>query len=569
MPLDRRAAADALDEIAERMELRGDNTFRVRAFAAGARTVRGMEDFDVRVAAGTLTEVKGIGTGIAGEIAALAGGGRSPLLEELRAAVPEGLLAVRRVPGIGPKKARTLHDGLGIASLAELEYACRENRLKGLKGFGAKTQDKVLAALTSLRRHAGRMRRDETAAAEAAADAAARRSGGRAFAAGAYRRGEPLADGLDLVVSAPDPAAAAEAVLAALPVEEVVARDPRGTARARLAGGAELRLTVVPPSALGAALVAATGPEGHVRTLGRIRAERGPRAGAPAAWPTEEAFYADLGLPFVPPEARRDGEEIAAAARGALPPLLDRSAVLGAVHAHTTWSDGSGSVAGMLDAAARASLSWIGLSDHSRSATYAGGLTPERVVEQQREIAAEAALRPSLRVFRGTECDILGDGALDYDDATLDLFDFVVASVHSRFTMPRDEMTRRVIRALEDPHTTVLGHPTGRLLLGRDGYALDIPEVLRACARLGVAVELNSHPARLDLDLEWMPLVRELGVVVSLGPDAHDVDGFSALDHGVAVARRAALPPSQVLNTRDAEGARAFFRSRRAKRRRP
>ena len=622
MPLERRDAADALDEIAELLELRGDNPFRVRAFAGGARTVKGLADFDERLAAGTLTEVKGIGKGLAAELAAMAATGTSPLLEELRAAVPEGLIALRRVPGIGPKKARTLYEEVGIRSLAELEYACVENRLKGLKGFGGKTQEKVLEALRAMKRHAGKLRRDDVKGMEVLADGAARKVGGRAFACGAYRRGETLADGLDLVVAAPGPAAAGggvgggrpgggvarggggggapaggsggggagpgapppgaaprppapprgggarrraaalEAVLAALPVEEVTARERGGVARARLSVGGEARITSGPINALGLLLVAATGPAEHVRELGRIRSE-GKRKGEAIACPDEESFYADIGVPFIPPERRFDGGEIGAARSGAVEILVDRSSILGCLHAHTTWSDGSGSVAEMLDAARGAGLSWFGLSDHSPTASYAGGLTVERLRAQQAEIDREAAKRPGLVVLKGTESDILADGSLDYPDDVLAGFDFVVASVHSLFTMPREEMTRRVIAAVRNPYTSVLGHPTGRLLLGRAGFALDVPAVLRACAEEGVAVELNAHPARLDLDPEWMPLVVELGVTVSIGPDAHEPEGLGDLEHGVAVARRAGLPPALVLNTRDAAGARAFFEGRR------
>jgi DNA polymerase (family 10) len=551
--MDRRAAADALEEIASLMELRGDNPFRVRAFANGARTVAGLADFGERVARGTLTEVKGIGEGLATEILALARRGESPLLEALRREVPGGLRALATVPGLGPKKARALHDDVGIRSLAELEYACRENRLRALKGFGEKTQSKVLEALRAMRRHAGMLRRDDVRALEALADGAARGEGGSAVAAGAYRRGETLSAGLDLVVLGTGQAL--EAVLRALPVDEVLRRGPAG-AVARLRNGAEARLASGPAAARGRLLLVATGPEGHVAALG-------PRAGEDA--PDEEALYRRLGLPFVPPELRGDGSEVEAARAGRLPPILERSAVRGALHAHTTWSDGSGTTAEMLDAALAAGLSWIGISDHSPTATYAGGLTVERLRAQQAEIEAEAAKRPGLAVFKGTESDILADGSLDYPEEVLAGLDFVVASVHSLFTMPREAMTARVIRAVEDPHTTVLGHPTGRLLLGRKGFDLDVPGVLRACAREGVAVELNAHPARLDLDPEWMPLVKELGATVSIGPDAHGPEGLGDLDHGTAVARRAALPPDRILNARDAAGARAFFAARRAR----
>jgi DNA polymerase (family 10) len=547
VPMDRRAVGDALEEIASLLELKGENPFRVRAFANGARVVSGLADFDDRAARGTLMEVKGIGQGLATEIEALLRRGASPMLEALRREVPEGLREIATVPGLGPKKAHALYE-LGIQSLAELEYACRQGRLAGLKGFGAKTQEKVLAALAARKRNAGLLRRDEVKALEALADAAARKVGGRAIACGAYRRGEILDGFIQFVVTGPDRMRTADAVM---------------DSSMRMGNGARIGIDSVCPEEVAWQLILSTGPEEHIKFLVQLLRDAGIAPEGPHAFPDEEAVYRRVGLPFIPPELRGDGSEIEVARAGKLPPLLERSALRGCVHAHTTWSDGSGTVAEMLDAAAAAGLSWVGLSDHSPTASYAGGLTAERLALQQAEIAAEAAKRPALAVFKGTECDILGDGGLDYPPSVLDGFDFVVASVHSRFTMPREEMTARVIRAIEDPHTTVLGHPTGRLLLGRDGYALDVPGVLRACAREGVAVELNAHPARLDLDPEWMPLVKELGVVVSIGPDAHEPAGFGDLDHGVAVARRASLPPEKVLNTRDAAGARVFFRARR------
>jgi DNA polymerase (family 10) len=566
--MDRRAVGDALEEIAALMALHGENPFRVRAFSNGARIVAGLPDFEERLARGTLTEVKGIGQGLLAEIEGLVRRGASPMLESLRREVPEGLRELATVPGLGPGKARALHDEHGIRSLAELEYAARQNRLKSLKGFGGKTQEKVLASLAAMRRNAGMLRRDEVRALEALADAAARRAGGRAFAAGAYRRGEILCEGLELVVAARDPRAALAAALAALPVEED--RTPAEWKQAEVAGakvllerGIAAHLEAGSPRELGWLLLVNTGPPAHLAALGSPLEGPGLLMEHPEGFPDEAALYRAMGLPLIPPELRGDGSEIGAARSGRLPRILEREEVRGCVHSHTTWSDGSGTVAEMLDAAAAAGLAWVGVSDHSPTASYAGGLSAERLARQQAEIAAEAAKRPALAVFKGTECDILGDGSLDYPAAILDGFDFLVASVHSRFTMPEPEMTARVIRAIEDPHTTVLGHPTGRLLLGRDGYALDVPAVLRACAREGVAVELNAHPARLDLDPKWMPLVKELGVTVSIGPDAHEPAGFGDLDHGVAVARRAALPPERILNTRDAAGAREFFSARR------
>jgi DNA polymerase (family 10) len=368
MPLDRGAAADALDEIAELLELRGENPFRVRAFANGARLVRGLGDFDARLAAGTLTEVKGIGKGLVGELEAMAASGTSPLLEELRAAVPAGLIEIRRVPGLGPKKARTLYEELAVHSLADLEKACREDRLRTLKGFGAKTQEKVLEALEAIRGNAGMLRRDEAQAHAGRMEGAVRAAGGSLLIAGAFRRGETLCDGLDLVLVAEDPGRALQEAFGILPPP---GSETRGFLLQRdrpsfiqRDGPRETRVWPTAPGNAAATLWRATGPAGHVDAgMARTKGNEG-MSGLDGA-SDEAGLYEAIGSSYIPPELRGDGSEFALAARGALPVLLERSAIRGAVHSHTNWSDGSGTVAEMFDAALATGLSWLGNSDHS------------------------------------------------------------------------------------------------------------------------------------------------------------------------------------------------------------
>jgi DNA polymerase (family 10) len=544
--VDRFEIADALEEIALHLEFRGENPFKSRAYANGARVLRELDaDLDALVRAGELRAVPGIGAALAEKIAALATAGRLPYLEKLREETPPELLAWTRIPGLGPKKAKAIHEALGIRTLDELESAARGGRVRGLPGMGAATEAKILGGLERARKREGRVLMPVAHAEAARLVAALSAAPGvaRAEAAGEVRRRLEVVSRLDLVAAAARPEAALDAFAAAPTVRAVTSRGP-GRCDAVLASGLPVSLRAVTESGFAHALVVATGSEAHLEGL---RA-RGLDAAAAAAPEDEAALYRSLGLDLVPPELREGLGEIEAAAAGTLPRLIERADVRGVLHVHSDWSDGRVSLEGMAEAVRALGFSYLGLCDHSRSAGYAGGLSEARVREQHVSIdALNARWGGAFRVLKGIEVDILADGSLDYDDAVLASFDLVVASVHSRFGLPEREQTERVLRALESPYVDVLGHPTGRLLLSREPYAIDVPRVVEAAAARGVAVEVNGNPHRLDLD--WRELRPGLarGLLTSIDPDAHTVGELQGIDWGLAVARKGWCTPERTL----------------------
>ena len=545
MTMDRFQVADALEEIAAHLEFRGENPFKVRAYENGARVLRDLEeDLEALVRSGDLRQKRGIGAALADKIATLVTTGRLPYLDELRTITPPELLSWTRVPGLGPKKALAIHEALGIVTLEALEAAARAGRLRSLRGMGPALETKVLEGLQRLKRQTRRVLMPAGHAAAARLRQGLPRLPGvrRVEIAGEVRRCLEVVGRIDAVVSADDPPAALTA-LAGLPaVREVVDRaDDR--AEIRLASDLPATVRVVPESRFAAALVEATGSEAHFEAL----IQRGlDRAGT---FPDEEALYASLDLPWIPPELREDGTEVSAAAQGKLPRLIERADLQGVLHVHSDWSDGRLSIGDMAEAARAMGFAYLGLCDHSQSAGYAGGLSTARVRDQHAAIdALNTRLGGAFRVLKGIEVDILADGSLDYPDDVLASFEIVVASVHSRFSLPEEEQTVRVLRALENPHVDVLGHPTGRLLLAREPYAIDLAKVMEAAAEHGVAIEVNGHPNRLDLD--WRPLRAGLamGLRTSIDPDAHTAEELHAVDWGLRIARKGWCTAEQALD---------------------
>jgi DNA polymerase (family 10) len=578
--MDRSQVADALDEIGVLLELLGENAFKTRAYTNAARIVRGLnDDLGELIARRQLGAIKGIGPALVDKITTLVTTETLPYLDELRRQVPPGMIDWLRIPGLGAKKARAIHLTLGIATLEELEAAAGGGKLRDLDGFGAASEAKILAGIARVRAHAGRFLRPVILSeARRLHGALAALPGVRVEIAGSARRGAETSKDIDLVAAAAD-AEGVMNVFVALPgVAEIVGRGPTKCS-VRLAAGPNCDLRVVAHDAFPFALSYFTGSQAHNVAL-RSRAQGlGMRLneyalvreadGSKVPCADEPAIYAALGLPWIPPELREDAGEIDAALRGALPKLVERSDLKGILHVHSTWSDGTNSIREMAEAARAMGMTYLGMCDHSRSAAYAGGMSIARVAEQHTEIdALNAEYGGAFRILKGIEVDILADGALDYPDDVLASFDLVVASVHSLFNLSAEKQTARMIRAVESGFVDIIGHPTGRLLLTRDPYPLDLFALIDAAAAEGVAIEINAHPHRLDLDPVGLRRGLAKGMKTSIDPDSHETAGLQDVDYGIDTARRGWCTAEDVLNTRPLPSLLAWLSSRRRRGRR-
>jgi DNA polymerase (family 10) len=593
--------AAVLEEIGTLLELEGENPFKTRAYQNGARSLEALagDEFSARVAAGTLGELKGFGDALVDKITKLHAAAEPNGLEfyaKLRARIPDGLIALLEVPGLGPKKIQALRKELAVESPEQLEAACRAGRVAGLAGFGEKTQAKLLEGLANRAAYAKRHLWWDAAAVAGPIIAGLRALAPvkRAEAAGSLRRGAETVGDLDFIVAAEakDAAAITDWFCAQAGVKEVTARGET-KASVRFASGLQADLRIVPAEQFAFALHHFTGSKDHNVALRQRALARGlslsewglvPDAGEGTAKEkaerglslkadTEAELFAQLGLAFVPPELREATGEIEVAAtaradgRDTLPlRLIEPEDLQGAFHNHTTESDGHHSLAEMVEAAGALGWRYLGISDHSKSSVQAHGLDEERLAAQVAAIRVlNAGGKAPLRIFAGVECDILPDGRLDYDDATFEALalDYVVVSVHSAMTQSEEDMTRRIIRAIEHPRATMLGHATGRILLRREGYKVDLAKVIDAAIANRVIIELNAHPSRLDLDWRWWRRAAERGLMCSINPDAHDTAGLAHVAEGVRVARKGWLTREHVLNTRDIAGIERWLRERR------
>lgn len=553
-----RSVAHTLEEIAVLLELRGDDA-RARAFRAAAHAPHALPDG---------TEV----AEVAREID-LTGG--AILLDELREETPEGLFEMLRLPGLGPARIRRIVEGIGIDTVPQLEAAARDGRLAALPRFGQRTADGVLRSIAA-HRAAGAPLLLPHAQAKATqlADAVAARPGvRRAAIAGEVRRHLELVREIVIVASCDGDPVAAAAALAHAPDVEESAGAGTPTLTLQFDDGVRARLHCVRPGEFGVALLRATGSDAHVAALAVRAGERGltigntqllDTAGRVVPTPDESDVYRALGIAFVAPELREQGDEVDAARRDVLPDLLELHDLRGVLHCHSNYSDGGATIAELAGAARRRGWSYIGVTDHSQSALNAGGLTAQHVARQHDEIDEINARQHDVRVLKGIEADILPCGRVDYPVEVLDRFDFVIASVHTRMGMNEAQMTERVLKALDDPHVTILGHPTGRLLLTREPFAIDLDAVLEKVGATGVAIELNADPHRLDLDWRVLRGARRHGARVSIGPDAHTLDGLDHATLGVGMARKGWLEASDVLNASPVADVLAFAERRRA-----
>jgi DNA polymerase (family 10) len=569
--------AQIIDEMGTLLEVRGENPFRCRAYHNAAQALRGLPtDLSEMIADGRLKEVPGVGETMYKKIVELATTGRLASYEELRRTTPPGLVALLRVPGLGPKKIKALHDELKVEGLPDLRAAAESGKIAVLKGFGEKTQAKILEGITFLESAGDRVLLSRAQRLVAPILEAVRGQIGviRAEVCGSLRRRKETIGDLDILFSARDPVPVLDAFVKLPEVATVLAHGPT-KASVRLLDGVQCDLRGVDDAQFPFALHYFTGSKEHNIAVRRRAIARGYTLNeysltgpdGQVACRTEADLFAALGLAEIPPELREDAGEIEAAEKGKLPELVELSDLTGTFHCHTDWSDGAATLEEMAEAARAAGLKYLGIADHSRSAGYAGGLSVERVKEQWAAIdRLNANFKGEFTLYKGTECDILPDGSLDYPDALLEGFDYVVASIHSAFGMSRTEMTRRIVRAVSNPRVTMLGHPTGRLLLAREGYAVDLDAVVEAAAKAGTMIEINANPHRLDLDAPHCRRAKALGVPIVVNPDAHATGGLADLEYGVGVARRGWLGAPDVFNTRSPKAvAKALEDRRRAR----
>jgi DNA polymerase (family 10) len=564
-----------LEEIATLLEVSGDNRFKARAFRTAARALEktGIEPA-AHMASGSLRAVAGIGPATARVIEELIVTGESRYHLDLRERAPSGMRELLRVPGLGPSKIARLHDELKIADLDALEDAARSGRIAGVRGFGERTQQRILNGIPFARGLAGRRRyhQAEEAALRLAGYLDAQHGVEQVLVAGDLRRGLEIVDGVALVTVVNGAAGTvADRIRAASGLVWHGGDDH--IVRGRFSDGLAVAVCLTARADFGAALLHMTGSAGHLARLEQVAAERGLELTARGLRDgdalldasDEHGLYAALGLQFVPPELRETGAEVAIAREQALPRLVELSDLRGCFHCHTTHSDGKASVAEMAEGALAQGWRYLGIADHSQNAGYAGGLSLAQITRQQREIDMWNLRRSAeLMVFKGVEADILADGRLDYSDnaGVLESFDYVIGSVHSLFRMERAAMTKRITRAVRDPRLTMLGHARGRLLLIRDGYDVDLDAVIESAGAAGAAIEINADPHRLDMSWQHWPKARSLGVRTAINPDAHSVNGLRAVRYGVNIARKAWLTPADVINAWPVEDVVEYFAAR-------
>lgn len=584
--------AVVLTEIGTLLELQGENPFKIRAYQAGARVVESLAEAELtqRIEAGTLEEVKGIGEALAQKITELHTTGRLEFFAKLKASVPAGLVEILAIPGIGPKKVRILQEKLGIDTVAKLRAACAENRVAALEGFGEKTQERILTGIRN--REAYNKRHLWITAWETAAPilAGLRKLPGvkQVESCGSLRRRLETVGDIDFLVATTDPAPVVAWFVGRPGIKEVTARGET-KASVRLESGLQADLRLVPPEQFVFTLHHLTGSKDHNVQLRHRALQRGlsmsewglfpadekhgataeakKAGGGPRSLPakTEADLFQALGLAFIPPELREGQGEIELAEKNALPRLVEEGDIRGVFHNHTTASDGHNTLEEMTAAAQALGLEYLGIADHSKSSVQARGLTEERLTAQIAEVAKlNAAKKFKCHVFTGTECDILPDGKLDFDRGLLAQLDYTVVSVHSSFRQERDVMTKRIIRALEQPHVTMLGHLTGRLLLEREGYEVNAEMVIDAAIANGVVIELNANPWRLDLDWRFWRKAAEKGLRTSINPDAHRTEQLAYYKIGVGTARKGWLTKDAVVNTKPLAEIKKWLKARKA-----
>jgi DNA polymerase (family 10) len=577
--MDSRSAAHVLAQIGDLLQVKTDQKFKARAYKGAARSLIALDTDDLAplLRSGELADTPGIGPATLSVVRELVETGESSYLNQLREGMPEGFLDLLRVPGLSTAKVQLIHDELGVNTLEDLEQVAQNGRLAELPKFGKKTAEKILRGIEILRRDA-HLQRFPAAAIESQillANVIKHPDITHAEVAGSIRRHNEVISDIDIVAECSgDPADVAASFARSPGVRESrIKDDDPGSVHIRFVDGTHLDMDCVSRADYAVALWRATGSIAHVEEMQVLAQKRGFEIKGNAllkdskrvSVESEEAFFRTLDLEPIPPELREGMGEIEAAARRELPNLLVFEDLRGSLHNHSDYSDGSATIEEMALAAKERGWDYIGITDHSESAFYAGGLKRDKLLRQLEEIDALNERMDGFRILKGIEADIMADGRLDYDAQVLDQLDYVIGSIHSRFSMDEDTMTKRVLAALDDPHLTILAHPTGRLLLSREPYGIDIEAVLEKAAQVSAAVELNADPHRLDLDWRYCRQAKELGVTIEIGPDAHSTAGLDNVHFGIGMARKAWLEAGEILNTRSAAEVVAFAKRRRGK----
>jgi DNA polymerase (family 10) len=567
--MDKNEVAQILEEIGTLLELKGENPFKCRAYHNASRIVGALTtDINSLVQSGELKNIKGIGEGLAEKISELTQSGKLKYYEDLKKSLPAGLVEMLRIQGLGPKRIKVLYEKLGIKTVDQLKEASEKHRLAAVDGFGEKTEENILKGIELLRKHVDKHLYPMAKEAAERVHAVIRKQKGvlRSEVAGSLRRKKEIIGDIDILVSAKRSISPRlmEVFTSHPDVAEILAQGETKSSVV-LKSGINCDLRVVDDSEYPFALAYFTGSKEHnieMRSLAKKfgwslneygfselgAEEKRGKAKRIVRCKDEEDIFKALGLSFIPPELRENMGEIEAAAKGKIPRLLEEKEIKGTFHCHSTYSDGSNSIEQMAKAARDLGWEYLGIADHSKSAAYAGGLTEAKVREQSREIDDLNKKLNDFRIFKGSEVDILPDGTLDYSDKVLASFDYVVASVHSKFKMTEAEMTNRITKALKNKYVTMLGHPTGRLLLSREAYPVDMIKVIDAAAEYGKIIEINSHPLRLDLDWRLCKYAKEKGVLIAINPDAHNTDGLKDVLYGVGIARKGWLEKKNVIN---------------------
>lgn len=557
--MDRGVLVTRLKEMGTYLDLLGANPFKVRAFLNGARVIDTFEgSLDNAINEGTLKKTKGIGPGLLFVIEEFWETGQISELEELKSQVPGGLLEMLAIPGLGAKKVKAIWEKLEITQVGELEYACRENRLKHLEGFGQKSQDKILQGIEFLKKFQGQfLYSDGILEAELLVSYLEKsKAVEKIQIAGSLRRKKEIIKDIDILVSSSKPQQVTKRLKSYPGIDSVTASGDTKTSVV-LKMGMAVDVRVVTKSQFPFALMYFTGSKEHNTSLRAISKSQGLKLNEYGLFKgqkslsckSEEEIYKALGLNFVPPELRENTGELKASESGQIPQLIERQQIKGVFHCHTKDSDGSNTLEEMVAGARDLGFQYIGISDHSKSSVIANGMNQKRLLDQFKHIEEVQKKFKDVRIFKGVEADILSDGSLDYPDSFLKKFDFVIGSVHGALGMSEDKMTKRVLKALKNPYLDILGHPTGRLLLARKGVSLRMNEVIESAGKHGVVIEINGSRQRLDLDWRWGRFAKDQNVMVSINPDAHSVAGLEDVDLGVGIARKAWMTTQNVLNS--------------------